>query len=107
MTRTHRERPPRWTTPVVGFRPARRIIGFWHIGAVGDWPRIIAEQYATLKSSGLYGASEKIVVGFIGGGNRRHDLNIPILDDPKFDVFTTDDVHDYEFPTLARGARRG
>jgi hypothetical protein len=94
--------PPQWTTPVLGFRPARKIIGFWHIGAVGDWCRIIGEQYSKLRRSGLYDASHKIVVGFIGGQDREEDLKIPILDDPKFEVFTTEHVEDYEFPTLAR-----
>ena len=94
-----------WTRPVIGFRPAKRIIGFWHIGALGDWRRIIAKQFSTLRESGLYDASEKIVVGFVGGKNRESELNIPILDDPKFQVFTTDDVRDYEFPTLARLSR--
>ena len=106
MTRPDAAPAPLWTTPIVGFRPARKtirkIMGFWHIGAVGDWRRIIADQYATLKKSGLYAASDKIVVGFIGGRKLRHALNIPILDDPKFEVFTTDNVEDYEFPTLAR-----
>lgn len=91
-----------WTTPVVGFGPAKKIIGFWHIGAVGDWRRIIAEQYAKLRDFGLYDASDEIVVGFIGGRGREHELNIPILRDPKFAVFATEDVRDYEFPTLAR-----
>ncbi len=93
---------PTWTTPVIAFGPAKRIIGFWHIGAVGDWRRIIAEQYSKLRTSGLYDASEKIVVGFIGGENREGELNIPILGDPKFEVFATAHVEDYEFPTLAR-----
>jgi len=89
-----------WTKPIV--RPSRRIVGFWHIGAVGDWSRIAAEQYARLKESGLYDASHKIVVGFIGGRGREDELTIPLREDAKFDLFTTADVRDYEFPTLAR-----
>lgn len=100
---TEPQRTPLWTKPVI--RPIRKIIGFWHIGAVGDWSRIAAEQYATLKASGLYDASEKIVVGFIGGRAREGELPIPLLDDPKFDLFTTATVEDYEFPTLARAWR--
>jgi hypothetical protein len=91
-----------WTTPVIGPTPARTIVGFWHIGAVGDWQRIAAEQWATLQASGLYDASERIVVGFIGGRGRERDVPVPIQDDPKLDAFVTDDVLDYEFPTLAR-----
>ncbi|RFC39882.1 MAG: hypothetical protein DID89_2727547549 [Candidatus Nitrotoga sp. CP45] len=93
---------PVWTKPIIGSRPAKKIIGFWHIGAIGDCFRIISEQYRKLKESGLYDASEKIVVGFVGGKNREQELNIPILEDPKFEVFVTEDPRDYEFPTLAR-----
>ena len=89
-----------WTRPVV--RLGVKIVGFWHIGAVGDWARIAAEQYATLKASGLYDASDKIVVGFIGGRGKEAELPVPLLEDDKFDVFTTAAVEDYEFPTLAR-----
>ena len=105
MSATPRQTAPAWSKPVVGFRPARAIVGFWHIGALGDWSRIAAEQYAKLEASGLYAASEKIVVGFIGGAGRAHELTIPIAGDAKFDVFTTSDVGDYEFPTLARAWR--
>lgn len=91
---------PAWTKPVI--RPARRIAGFWHIGAVGDWSRIAGEQYARLKASGLYDASQKIVVGFIGGQARERELPRPLLEDAKFDLFTTANVEDYEFPTLSR-----
>lgn len=93
---------PVWCKPVVGFKPAKKIIGFWHIGVVGVWRKIIAEQYAKLMESGLYDVSEKIVVGFVGGKNRECELNIPILDDPKFEVFITNDTKDYELPTVAR-----
>lgn len=98
-----------WTKPVVDLWPTKKrtktIVGFWHIGALGDWQRIVAEQYVTLRACGLYDASDRIVVGFIGGMNRQQELNtpaIPILGDPKFEVFATEDVEDYEFPTLAR-----
>ena len=91
-----------WTTPVIGLNAATKIIGFWHIGAVGDWRRIATEQHAKLKASGLYDASAKIVVGFIGGRRPGNELTVPLLQDPKFEVFATDDVEDYEFPTLAR-----
>lgn len=93
---------PVWSAPVIGFREAKKIIGFWHIAAMGDCLRIIAEQYRKLRESGLYDASEKIIVGFVGGRNRERELTIPILQDPKFEVFMTDDVSDYEYPTLAR-----
>jgi hypothetical protein len=80
----------------------KKIVGFWHIGALGDWSRIVPEQYLKLRASGLYDASEKIVVGFIGGARRMHELNGPVMEDPKFEVFATDDLRDYEYPTLAR-----
>ncbi|HEX4511472.1 MAG TPA: hypothetical protein VH328_15400, partial [Burkholderiaceae bacterium] len=86
-------------------RPSRKIVGFWHIGAVGDWSRIAAEQYARLKASGLHEASEKIVVGFIGGQKRQDELPSELREDAKLDLFTTADVEDYEFPTLARAWR--
>lgn len=93
---------PVWIRPVIASQPAKKIIGFWHIGAVGDCLRIIAEQYRKLRASGLYDASEKIVVGFVGGRNLEWVLPIPILDDPKFEVFVTENLTDYEYPTLAR-----
>lgn len=102
LRRTDRRDAPVWTTPVVSIRPAKTIIGFWHVGALGDWGRIIVDQYAKLRASGLYDASQKIVVGFVGGKSRERELTIPILDDPKFEVFATEEVGDYEFPTLAR-----
>lgn len=102
MAGARRENAPLWSTPVIGWRPAKRIIGFWHIAAIGDWRRIIPDQYSKLRQSGLYDASERIVVGFIGGRDRQQELNIPILTDPKFDVFSTEHLTDYEFPTLAR-----
>lgn len=102
MARARREDAPLWSTPVIGSRPKKKIIGFWHIGAVGDWRRIIGEQYSKVRRSGLYDASDRIVVGFIGGRNREQELGIPILTDPKFDVFSTERLADYEFPTLAR-----
>jgi hypothetical protein len=80
----------------------KKIIGFWHIGALGDWLRIIPEQYRKLRDSGLYDASDKIVVGFIGGRHRERELTVPIMHDSKFEVFATNDLTDYEFPTLAR-----
>lgn len=91
-----------WIKPVVAVRPGKPIVGFWHIGALGDWRRIVDEQYAKLKDSGLYEASETIVVGFIGGRSRLDELGAALPDDPKFEVFTTEDVEDYEFPTLVR-----
>jgi len=102
MLRPSGENAPAWVKPVVEYRPARKIIGFWHIGALGDWARIAGEQYAKLRASGLYDASQKIVVGFIGGQDRLSELTFPMVGDPKFDLFTTADVEDYEFPTLAR-----
>lgn len=102
MDDRRREHAPRWRTPVIASRPARKIIGFWHIGAIGDWRRIIREQYSKLRESGLYDASERIVVGFVGGRDREQELNVPLLTDPKFDVFTTERIADYEFPTLAK-----
>jgi hypothetical protein len=94
--------PLTWMTPTVAWKPGKKIVGFWHIGAVGDWRRIIREQYSKLRGSGLYGASEKIIVGFVGGATRERELDIPLLGDPKFELFATADVEDYEFPTLAR-----
>lgn len=91
-----------WETPIVRVNSASRIIGFWHIGAIGDWQRIVAEQYQKLRDSGLYDASSKIVVGFIGGSNCLEALDPRIRNDAKFDLFVTADVLDYEFPTLAR-----
>ena len=116
MTKGPRQTAPAWTTPVIGFQDARKpdarkpgegtsaatIVGFWHIGALGDWRRIVAEQYAKLRAFGLYDASETIIVGFIGGKGRERELPIPLLGDDKFQVFATDAVEDYEFPTLAR-----
>jgi hypothetical protein len=98
--------PAAWTTPVLTFHSGRKtfrkIIGFWHIGALGDWQRIVAEQYSRLKDSGLHAASEKLVVGFIGGAGRESELTALTGQDPKLDVFTTEDLADYEFPTLTR-----
>ena len=93
-------RPLIWQTPVISIGPAKKILGFWHIGAMGDYARIVAEQYRALIDSGLHAASEKIIVGFIGGRN----LELPtfILEDPKFEVFATGDLRDYEYPTLVR-----
>ena len=91
-----------WQTPVVEVKPRLPILGFWHIGAVGGWRRIAREQYDKLVTSGLYAATDHIVVGFIGGKDLEDDLDIPILSDGKFTVFSTVDVTDYEFPTLAR-----
>lgn len=102
MAGARRENAPVWSTPVIGSRPAKKIVGFWHIGAIGDWRRIIDEQYSKMRRSGLYDASDRIVVGFIGGRDREQELGIPILTDPKFDVFSTERLADYEFPTLAR-----
>lgn len=78
------------------------IIGFWHIGRVNDWALIIPEQYKKLKDSGLYDASKKIIVGFVGGEEHLDELTVPILHDPKFEVFTTNNREDFEYPTLAR-----
>jgi len=124
VTNGPRQTAPAWTTPVIGFQAARNpgarrpretsevaselapdlpILGFWHIGAVGDWHRIVTEQYAKLRQFGLYDASQTIIVGFIGG--RGHELPVPLLGDGKFEVFATDAVEDYEFPTLARAWR--
>ncbi len=83
-------------------QPRKAIVGFWHIGALGDWRRIVGEQYAKLRASGLYDASAKIVVGFIGGEAQLGQLLAAIREDPKFDVFATARVQDYEFPTIAR-----
>ena len=43
-----------------------------------------------------------IVVGVVGGNGRERDLGVPTLEDPKFDVFSTEDLNDWEYPTLAR-----
>jgi hypothetical protein len=91
-----------WQPPVIEVKPRRPIRGFWHIGALGDWRSIVREQYRKLRASGLYDATDEIVVGFIGGKTLRHELDVPIVGDPKFKVFATDDVTDFEFPTLAR-----
>ena len=93
--------PPVWQTPVVGAWQEKRIIGFWHIGAVGDYSRIVAEQYRLLVDSGLYAASERIFVGFVGG--RHHEANLPaaMWQDRKIEVFVTDDPEDFEYPTLS------
>lgn len=99
---TDRHHAPGWNTPVVGLRRPAKIIGFWHIGALGDWRRIVVEQHAKLMASGLYEASAKIVVGFVGGRSREAEIDVPILDDPKYDVFSTARIDDAEFPTLAR-----
>ncbi|HEY4184856.1 MAG TPA: hypothetical protein VGP07_07280 [Polyangia bacterium] len=104
MTATGGKKVLPWITPVVRAEPDKKIIGFWHIGAVGDWDRIVAEQYGTLKQSGLHDASAKIVVGFVGGKGREHELerSIPTLRDGKFELFVTERIEDYEFPTLSR-----
>lgn len=91
-----------WEKPVVRLHPTKKIVGFWHIGVIGDWSRIAGEQYAKLRACGLRDACERIVVGFVGGKGHSRALPLPILDDPKFDIFVTDNPGDFEYPTLAR-----
>lgn len=93
---------PKWVHPLVHGQPQRPIVGFWHIGVIGDWRRIVGEQYATLLATGLHAACEKIVVGLIGGRQHEAELPVPLFADRKLEVFVTEDITDYEFPTLAR-----
>jgi hypothetical protein len=39
---------------------------FYHIGTFGDWQRMVTEQLATLRASGLYGVVNKVQVGIVG-----------------------------------------
>jgi predicted O-methyltransferase YrrM len=80
----------------------RIIYGFWHIGLIGCWEKIINLQIAKIIKSGLYKASTKIYVVIVGTEN----MSLSIFDGySKFEIIFKQDhkalVNDREYVTLS------
>ena len=71
-----------------------KIYGFWHIAEAGSWKMVMEDQLSKIKSSGLYDATDKIFVTFLG------DKIPSCLFDNKFQIYHSKNVLEYEYATL-------
>src|ERR1700733_1000214 len=72
------------------------IYGFMHVATIGRWRQILDEQFALLHSSGLYRRTTKLFMGIVGSEARSY---VPPEDKVEV-VFRSDNLQEYEFPTL-------
>jgi len=87
---------PRCQVPLTPI-PSKKIFGFFHICALGDWKNIVANQVTLLKESGLYDVTERIFFSLLG----KVDAVGLFGDDPKFVCIHRDtETLAYERPTL-------
>ena len=74
------------------------IYGFQHICTIGNWKDVVLEQQKKIYQSGLYEKAEKIFCGVVGP----IDFQLSPEKSEKFEiVYSSENVEEYEFPTLA------
>jgi hypothetical protein len=78
------------------------IKGFWHLYLINHWYSIVTDQLRIMLNSGLYDASEEIVIGCLGDDLQRGLLQRLIINQyPKLRIrYSSEDPTKYEFETL-------
>ena len=77
-----------------------KIVGFFHVAKIGgSWYRVYLSLIESIKKHGLYDATDRIYLHFVGS-DTTDELTEEVVNDPKFIITTYRDPGVLEFQTL-------